>query len=103
MFRFFFKPFFRFEYQTISAFLVIILGTVSYHILEGWRWLDSLYFSVMTATTIGYGDFHPVTDYGKMFTMVYVIASIGVISSLITEVTQRNFYRTQKVAQNLRS
>jgi voltage-gated potassium channel len=81
--RFTLKPLFNLEYQTLSAFLVVIIGTIGYHIIEGWRWLDSLYFAVMTATTVGYGDFHPATDKGKIFTMLYAIASIGVISSFI--------------------
>lgn len=81
--RFTLKPLFNLEYQTLSALSVVIIGTIGYHIIEGWRWLDSLYFSVMTATTVGYGDFHPVTDDGKIFTMFYAIASIGVISSFI--------------------
>ena len=94
-------PVFRFEYQTLSALLVISIGTIGYHIIEGWRWLDSLYFSVMTATTVGYGDFHPATDHGKIFTMFYVIASIGVISSFIKEVTRKQHERTRKISKNL--
>ena len=45
----------------------IALGTVVYHYIEGWSWLGSLYFSVITLTTIGYGDFSPQTDLGKIF------------------------------------
>lgn len=47
-------------------------GTVIYHFVEGWSWLDSLYFSVITLTTIGYGDFSPQTDLGKIFTLLYI-------------------------------
>ncbi|MBP7806748.1 two pore domain potassium channel family protein [Candidatus Gracilibacteria bacterium] len=96
------KPFLRFGYQTLSAIFVVLLGTVTYHILEGWKWLDSLYFSLMTATTVGYGDLHPVTDYGKIFTMFYVIVSIGVISSFISVVAKKNQETTQKISKNLK-
>jgi len=41
------------------------LGTVIYHFVEGWSWLDSLYFSVITLTTIGYGDFSHKPIWGK--------------------------------------
>ena len=47
----------------------LAIGTVAYRFLEDWSWLDSLYFSVITLTTIGYGDFSPKTTLGKLFTM----------------------------------
>ncbi len=46
------------------------VGTTFYHFVEGWRWLDSLYFCVITLATVGYGDFSPRTDLGKVFTMI---------------------------------
>ena len=45
--------------------LTILTGTLFYHAVEGWRFLDALYFSVATLTTVGYGDFTPQTDAGK--------------------------------------
>ena len=41
--------------------LILLIGTVFYHLEEGWSWLDSLYFSVITLSTVGYGDFEPTT------------------------------------------
>ena len=69
---------------TTSAFLGF--GTLMYHYLEGWNWIDSLYFSIITLSTIGYGDFSPVTDSGKLFTIFYIILGIGVILSFINTV-----------------
>ena len=57
----------------------IALDTVTYHFIEGWSWLDSVYFSVITLTTIGYGDFSPQTDLGKMFTLVYIVIGVALI------------------------
>jgi|TARA_Y200000002_G_scaffold273617_1_gene227952 voltage-gated potassium channel len=57
----------------------IALGTVVYHYIEGWSWLDSLYFSVITLTTIGYGDFSPQTDLGKIFTLLYIVVGVALI------------------------
>ncbi len=74
------------EFRGLLTILVLLLisGTIVYHHLEGWRYLDSLYFSVTTLTTIGYGDFHPVTDGGKIFTIFYVLVGIGIMLSFIT-------------------
>lgn len=67
----------------ITTTLVLIIGTLVYHFVEGWSWLDSLYFCVITLSTIGYGDFSPQTDLGKGFTILYIIIGIGIILSFI--------------------
>ncbi|MGB0255380.1 MAG: potassium channel family protein, partial [Flavobacteriaceae bacterium] len=52
-------------------------------LIEGWSWLDSLYFSVITLTTIGYGDFSPQTNLGKLFTMAYIIIGVALILGFV--------------------
>ena len=69
---------------TTSVF--IGFGTIMYHYIEGWSWIDCLYFSVITLSTIGYGDFSPATDEGKIFTVFYIILGVGVILSFINTV-----------------
>ena len=66
-----------------SAVLILLAGTWFYHAVEGWSWLDSLYFSVITLTTVGYGDFSPQTAVGKIFTIIYIILGLGVLSSFL--------------------
>src|SRR5688572_31712273 len=56
-----------------SAITTVAVGTVVYMFLEGWSWLDALYFSVVTLATVGFGDLHPTTDEAKLFTIVYII------------------------------
>lgn len=70
----------------ITTTLILLLGATVYHYLEGWTWVDSIYFSVVTLTTIGYGDFAPKTDAGKIFTIVYILLGIGMILSFINAV-----------------
>lgn len=90
------------RYRAIAgtATATLIIGTVFYHFVEHLRWLDGLYFSVMTLTTIGFGDFSPRTDGGKIFTMVYVIFGIGIIAALANNLVKtasaRRFIRLQK-------
>lgn len=55
----------------IYALLMIAVGAVIYHWLEGWSWVDSFYFVVITLTTIGYGDFSPTTPLTKLITIFY--------------------------------
>jgi voltage-gated potassium channel len=62
---------------------IVFLGVVFFHVQEGLRWLDALYFTVITLTTVGYGDFSPQTDLGKLFTIAYVLIGLGVIAAFI--------------------
>jgi len=73
------------EFEALLFLLVVILfsGTIFYHGVEGWGWLDSLYFSVVTLTTVGYGDLSPHTDIGKIFTMAYLLVGIGILFGFV--------------------
>ncbi len=63
----------------VYAVIIIGMGAVLYHWLEGWGWLDSIYFVVITLTTIGYGDFHPTLPITKVITIFYGINGIVII------------------------
>ena len=50
---------------------MIVIGAALYHCLEGWSWLDSFYFVVVTLTTIGYGGFSLTIPLTKLITIFY--------------------------------
>ena len=70
----------------ITTLIILGIGSIVYHYLEDWNWLDSIYFSIITLTTIGYGDFSPQTDGGKLFTIFYILIGIGIILSFINTI-----------------
>lgn len=58
------------------------IGTIVFHRLESWNWIQSFYFSVVTITTVGYGDFTPTNDLSRLFAAIYIL--VGVSIGLVT-------------------
>ena len=63
---------------------LLIVGTVFYTLVEGWSVVDAVYFSAMSLATVGYGDVVPDSDEAKLFTVIYVLAGIGILVSFFT-------------------
>jgi len=76
----------QFRILMLSVVAIIVIGSTFYHFVEGWKWLDAVYFSVISLATVGYGDFTPKTDAGKLFTIGYLIVGIAVFAALINNV-----------------
>lgn len=83
------------EFQALFFLVAMTLlsGTIFYRQAEGWGWLDSLYFSVVTLTTIGYGDLSPSTPVSKLFTIFYVFVGIGIVVGFLNAVAKRSVIR----------
>ncbi|RMF01541.1 MAG: potassium channel protein [Chloroflexi bacterium] len=64
--------------------VLILVGTVAYILIERWSLADALYATVVTVTTVGYGDFTPVTPAGRIFTTFFILAAVGVVSYAIS-------------------
>jgi voltage-gated potassium channel len=79
----------QFVTLALLAAVAIVSGTGFYSLVEGLRFVDALYFSVMTLTTVGYGDFAPRTDVGKLFTAVYALVGVGILLAFVTTIAAR--------------
>lgn len=80
------------EFRGLFVLVLVMLatGSIFYWRVEGWSLFNSLYFSVITLTTVGYGDFSPHTVLGKAFTMVYILVGIGILLGFIDTVSSRS-------------
>ncbi|MBI4528042.1 MAG: potassium channel protein [Deltaproteobacteria bacterium] len=67
--------------------LALIIGVVGYQLVEGWSLFDSLYMTVITLATVGYGETHPLSPTGRVFTMFLIIIGVGVLTYGLTAVT----------------
>ncbi len=66
--------------------LLVLVGTLGYHFLEGWPLFDSLYATVITLSTIGYGDLAPVTVAGRLFTIGLVLGGVFMLFFSASEI-----------------
>ena len=73
----------------VSAVVTVGVGTVFYAWAEGWSVVDALYFSVMTLTTVGFGDLTPSTTWTRLFTVVYVMTGVAFIGGFLSAVSRR--------------
>ena len=68
--------------------LVLLAGTVGYMLLEGWSWLDATYMTVITLSTVGFGEVQDLTRQGRIFTALLILSGVGAISYAFTVGTQ---------------
>ena len=80
------------QFQALFFLVIVTLtaGTLFYRQAEGWSLLDSLYFSVITLTTVGYGDLSPSTASAKTFTIFYIFVGVGIILGFVNVIAERS-------------
>ncbi len=68
--------------------LLITAGTLGFHWSQNYPWIDALYMTIITATTVGFGEVHPLDETGKILTILLILMSIVVYAYTITVVTE---------------
>lgn len=78
----------RIRIALIGLLLVVTSGTILFHAMEGDELIDSIYFTVVTLTTVGYGDVTPETPQGKALALVIILAGVGLFGLLLGSLTE---------------
>ena len=65
---------------------VVTVGIVGYMVIEGWSLLDAAYMTIITLTTVGYEEVHPLSSTGRIFTILLMVAGVGVMLYVLTTV-----------------
>ena len=78
--------------QLIIAIIVILIllvaGTAGFHLIEGWPLFDALYMTVITITTVGYGEIHQLSKEGRIFTVFLIMSSFGGMGYVLGSIAQ---------------
>ena len=69
----------------LTLIAIIMLGTVFFRHVEGWSWLDSYFFTVVTLSTVGYGELVPATAIGRIGTTVFILLGLGIFAVSIQQ------------------
>ena len=68
--------------------MILVSGTMFYALAQGLRWVDLDNLSFVTLTTLGSGDLAPATDFGKIFTVIYLFSGVGVLVVGVTRLAR---------------
>ena len=72
----------------VVAGALVLTGTLFYWRFEDWTVIESLYFCVVTLTTVGFGDLTPTTAGTQLFTIFYILTGFGILVALLTSVAE---------------
>jgi voltage-gated potassium channel len=92
------RTIFQIRYALGALVFSIILGTIGFRVIEGWSLVDSLYATVQTLTTVGYGDITPQRTAGRIFAVFIMLIGVGgvalVASTIVQSVVQSELLST---------
>ena len=75
-------------FLTSILMALLVLGSLGFVWLEGWNYFDALYMTVATLTTLGGGEVQPLSKLGRVYTMVLVLAGMGVLLYIVTSLAR---------------
>lgn len=78
----------RFVSDFVKLLLLVVFGTVGFMLVEHWSFLDSLYMTVTTLTTVGYGEVHPLDTSGKIYAVVLILIGAGVVLYILGDMVE---------------
>lgn len=84
--------------QVVVSSLIGLIGggTVLFHWLEEWTWVESFYFTVATLSTVGYGDIAPTSDKTRLIAAIFIIFGVAIAVTALSVIGETYFRRRSK-------
>jgi voltage-gated potassium channel len=70
-------------FPIIIIFIVLFSGIFGYMFIEGWNFLDSIYMTIITLSTVGYGEVHNIGPGGRIFTILLILFGVSIIAYIV--------------------
>ncbi len=88
--------------------LLVVIGTLGYHFIEGWEIIDCLYMTIITIATVGFKEVGPLSTGGKIFTMGLIVSSLSSLAYVGTSIARfvfdgdlANYIKTYRVDKKI--
>ena len=76
-------------YMAITLLLALLcIGVLGFKFMSGYSWIDAIYMTVITITTVGFGEVQPLDDMSKIFTIFLILTSIVIVGYALTIITE---------------
>ena len=85
------NPVRQLKISLLILLLLVSLGTAGYMSIEGWRFLDALYMTVITLATVGFQEVHRLSDTGQVFTILLILFGVSVLGYTVGKLAQIMF------------
>ena len=93
----------RLKSGLILLAVVIAGGTVGFHLIEQWPFLDCLYMTAITISTVGFGEIHPLSPTGKVFTIFLILGGVGTMAYAVSVVAETIVHRQVRLLTGRRN
>ena len=97
-------------YSFLALFLVVVIGTGGFYLLEGYSFIEAFYMTMITISTVGFEEVRQLSPAGMLFTSFLIIFSFGIFAYFITNATRfildgefRNFLKNRKMESELKN
>ncbi len=74
--------------------LVMFSGVIGYRLIEGWSWSDCLYMTIITVSTVGFGEVHELSGLGRILTALLIFFGVGLMAYCLTRLVEFLFQRS---------